>query len=82
VHRRDQLQQALLQRGRIAGERRRRRSAIEPLRVELVDAERQIHRQVGHFQDAGQQLLDRFLLLALQPVVGVGGFHQQVGDQR
>jgi hypothetical protein len=82
VDRRDQLQQPLLQLGGIGRERLDRRAAIERLRVELVDAERQIHRQGRHLEDAGQQALDRLRLLALQPVVGVGRFHQQIGDQR
>jgi hypothetical protein len=44
--------------------------------------EGEIHRQAGHFQDAAQQALHRVLLQAVQPAVGVGGFHQQVGDER
>ena len=82
VHGGDQLQQPLLQRGRVGGERLGRDATIEALRVELVDVEGEIHRQAGHFQDAAEQALDRVLLLAVQPVVGVGGLHQQVGDER
>jgi hypothetical protein len=82
MNRRHQLQQAPLDLMGIGQERGHGRRPIEARRIELVDPKVDVHRQRRQVQDLAQQTLDHRLLFALQAIVGIGGVHEQVGDER
>ena len=82
VDARAELEQAALDGERLVREGGGGRRQVEALGRELLDAEVEVHGQRGRLEDLAQQALDGRLLLALERLVGVGGVHEEVGDER